>query len=125
MKDRAGCIIGARLAARHSFKIGDVITMNGDIFPGSWQFTVRGIYHGKEPSTDETQMFFQWNYLYEQVAARQPGRTAGAGCYELRVANPAAMPKRAGAADDMYTHSAAPTKTHSARAFQHDFTPLH
>src|SRR6266550_8089853 len=28
MKDRSGCIIGAKLAAQHGFKIGDVITMN-------------------------------------------------------------------------------------------------
>jgi putative ABC transport system permease protein len=124
LKDRSGCIIGAKLAAQHGFKIGDVITMNGDIFPGSWQFTVRGIYHGKEPSTDETQMFFQWKYLYEQVAAREPGRAVGAGWYVLRVGNPDDMPKIAGAVDDMYTNSPAPTKTESEAAFQQGFVAM-
>src|SRR5260370_27928839 len=124
MKDRAGCIIGARLAARHSFKIGDVTTMNGDICPVSWQFTVRGSYHGKEPATDETQMFFQWNYLYEQVNAREPGRTVGAGWYVLQVGKPDDMPKVAGAVDAMYTNSAAPTKTESERAFQQGFVAM-
>lgn len=123
-KDRSGCIIGAKLAAQHGFKIGDVITMNGDIFPGSWQFTVRGIYHGKDPSTDETQMFFQWNYLYEQVAAREPGRTVGAGWYILKVANPDDMPRIAGLVDDQYTNSQAPTKTESERAFQQGFVAM-
>ena len=46
--DRSGAIVGRKLAAQHNFKIGDVITLNGDIFPGTWQFTVRGIYTGKE-----------------------------------------------------------------------------
>jgi putative ABC transport system permease protein len=124
MKDRSGCVIGQKLATQHGFKIGDVITMNGDIFPGSWQFTVRGIYHGKEPSTDETQMFFQWNYLYEQVNAREPGRTVGAGWYVLQVKNPDDMPKIAGAVDDQYTNSAAPTKTESERAFQQGFVAM-
>ena len=124
LKDRSGCIIGAKLAVQHGFKIGDVITMNGDIFPGSWQFTVRGIYHGKEPSTDETQMFFQWNYLYEQVQLREPGRQVGAGWYVLQVGNPDDMPKVAGAVDDLYQNSQAPTKTESERAFQQGFVQM-
>jgi putative ABC transport system permease protein len=124
LKDRSACIIGAKLAAQHGFKIGDVITLNGDIFPGPWQFTVRGIYHGKEPSTDETQMFFQWNYLYEQVAQREPGRTVGAGWYVLQVGNPDDMPRVSGAIDDLYQNSQAPTKTESERAFQQGFVAM-
>ncbi len=124
LKDRSGCIIGAKLAAQHGFKIGDVITLNGDIFPGPWQFTVRGIYHGKEPSADETQMFFQWTYLYEQVKQREPGRTVGAGWYVLRVGNPDDMPRVAGAVDDLYQNSQAPTKTESERAFQQGFVSM-
>jgi putative ABC transport system permease protein len=124
LKDRSACIIGAKLAAQHGFKIGDVITLNGDIFPGSWQFTVRGIYHGKEPSTDETQMFFQWNYLYEQVNAREPGRTVGAGWYVLQVGKPDDMPRVSGAVDDLYQNSQAPTKTESERAFQQGFVQM-
>jgi putative ABC transport system permease protein len=124
VKDRSGTIIGAKLAAQHAFKVGDVITLDGDIFPGPWQFTVRGIYHGKEPSTDETQMFFQWNYLYEQVAQREPGRTVGAGWYVLQVGHPDDMPRVAGAVDDLYQNSQAPTKTESERAFQQGFVAM-
>lgn len=123
-QDRSGAIIGAKLAAEHHFKIGDVITLNGDIFPGSWQFTVRGIYHGKEPSTDETQMFFQWPYLYEQVNEREPGRNVGAGWYVLKVDHPDDMPKVAEAVDSLYTNSPAPTKTESERAFQQGFVAM-
>ncbi|HEY6807803.1 MAG TPA: FtsX-like permease family protein [Gemmatimonadales bacterium] len=124
VQDRSGCIIGAKLAAQHGFKIGDVISMNGDIFPGSWQFTVRGIYHGKDPSTDETQMFFQWNYLYEQVNQREPGRTVGAGWYVLEVPHPDDMGRVSSAIDDEYQNSQAPTKTESERAFQQSFVAM-
>jgi len=123
-QDRSGAIIGAKLAAEHNFKLGDVITLNGDIFPGSWQFTVRGIYHGKEPSTDETQMFFQWPYLYEQVNQREPGRNVGAGWYVLKVDRPDDMPKVAESVDNLYTNSQAPTKTESERAFQQGFVAM-
>lgn len=122
--DRSGCLIGSKLAAEHNFKIGDVITLNGDIFPGSWPFTVRGIYTGKDPSTDQTQMFFQWNYLYEQVNQREPGRNVGAGWYVLRVDHPDDMPKVADAVDNLYTNSQAPTKTESERAFQQGFVSM-
>src|SRR3989475_3833716 len=30
------------LAQQHGFKLGDVITMEGDIYPGTWQWVVRG-----------------------------------------------------------------------------------
>src|SRR5690348_2752733 len=124
LADRSGAIIGRKLAGQHNFKIGDVITLNGDIFPGQWQFTVRGIYTGKEPSTDETQMFFQWNYLYENVNQREPGRNVGAGWYVIQVDRPDDMPRVASAVDTMYTNSQAPTKTESERAFQQGFVAM-
>src|SRR5437879_3580967 len=34
-KERNACIIGRKLAQQHGFKIGDAITMEGDIFPGA------------------------------------------------------------------------------------------
>ena len=122
--DRSGAILGAKTAAKHNFKIGDVITMNGDIFPGTWQFTVRGIYHGKEPSTDETAMFFQWNYLYESLNQTSPGRDLGAGWYVLRIDRPDDMAKVATLVDTMYTNSRAPTKTESEKAFQQGFVAM-
>jgi len=123
-QDRSGVIIGRKTAELHGFKVGDVITLNGDIFPGTWQFTVRGIYTGKEPSTDETQMFFQWDYLNENVKQREPGRTVGAGWYVLKVDRPDDMVKVAAAVDTMYTNSQAPTKTESERAFQQGFVAM-
>ena len=123
-KERNACIIGRKLAQQHRFKIGDVITMEGDIFPGRWAFVVRGIYTGRDASTDETQMFFQWNYLYEQVQQREPGRSVGVGWYILRVQAPDAMPQVAAAVDEQFQNSRAPTKTESEKAFQQGFVQM-
>src|SRR2546427_6382648 len=112
------------LAQQHGFKLGDVITMEGDIFPGTWQWVVRGIYTGRDPSTDETQMFFQFPYLYEQVRQREPGRPVDAGWYILRVATPDAMPPVAAAVDTQFVNSRAPTKTESEREFQQSFVQM-
>lgn len=123
-KERNACIIGRKLAAQHSFKIGDVITMDGDIFPGRWEWVVRGIYTGRDQTVDETQMFFQWNYLYEQVQQREPGRPVDAGWYILRVDPPDAMSRVAAAVDTQFVNSRAPTKTESEKAFQQSFVAM-
>ena len=123
-KERNACIIGRKLAQQHGFKLGDVITMDGDIFPGRWQWVVRGIYTGRDPATDETQMFFQYAYLFEQVREREPGRTVDAGWYVLRVASPDDMARVATAVDGQFENSRAPTKTESEREFQQSFVQM-
>jgi putative ABC transport system permease protein len=123
-KERSACIIGRKVAADHGFKLGDVITLEGDIYPGPWQFVVRGIYTGRDKSVDETQMFFQWDYLYEQVKQREPGRPTDAGFYILRVGSPSDMPLVAAAVDSLFTNSRAPTKTESEREFQQSFVSM-
>jgi putative ABC transport system permease protein len=123
-KERNAAVIGRKLAAQHGFKIGDVITMEGDIFPGRWEWVVRGIYTGRDQTVDETQMFFQWNYLHEQVQAREPGRPVDAGWYILRVQPAEAMPRVATAIDEQFVNSRAPTKTESEKAFQQGFVQM-
>jgi putative ABC transport system permease protein len=123
-KERNAAILGRKLAQQHGFKIGDVITMEGDIFPGRWEWVVRGIYTGRDQAVDETQMFFQWNYLYEQVQAREPGRPVEAGWYILRVDPPEAMPRVATAVDAQFVNSRAPTKTETEKAFQQGFVAM-
>ncbi len=123
-KERNAAVIGRKLAAQHGFKLGDVITMEGDIFPGRWEWVVRGIYTGRDQTVDETQMFFQWNYLYEQVQAREPGRPVDAGWYILRVQPAEAMPRVATTIDEQFVNSRAPTKTESEKAFQQSFVAM-
>lgn len=123
-KERSACILGRKVATDHGFKIGDVITMEGDIYPGPWQFVVRGIYTGRDPAVDETQMFFHWEYLYEQVKQREPGRSTEAGFFVLRVGGPGDMARIGAAVDSLFTNSRAPTKTESEREFQQSFVSM-
>src|SRR5207247_6464803 len=95
-----------------------------DSFPGRWEWVVRGSYTGGDQTVDETQMFFQWNYLYEQVQAREPGRPVDAGWYILRVQPAEAMPRVATTIDDQFVNSRAPTKTESEKAFQQSFVAM-
>ena len=123
-KERNSCIIGAKLAREHGFKIGDIIPVEGDIYPGHWEFVVRGIYKGRDETTDETQMFFHWAYLDERMKADSPGREGYVGWYVFSVRNAADMPQVATAIDDMYLNSRASTKTETEREFQQSFVSM-
>src|SRR5512134_3283651 len=46
--DRKGCVIGRNPSERFGWKVGDLITLKGTIFPGEWEFVVRGVYRGAE-----------------------------------------------------------------------------
>jgi putative ABC transport system permease protein len=123
-KERNSTVIGAKLAKEHGFKIGDIIPIDGDIYPGRWEFVVRGIYKGKDATTDETQMFFHWNYLNERLRADSPSREGNVGWYVLNVRNAADMPRVSKAIDAMYLNSRAGTKTETEKEFQQSFVSM-
>src|SRR5512144_2219103 len=52
LADRKGAIAGRKLADRFGWKVGDQIPLRGTIYPGTWTFTLRGIYDGTDRSVD-------------------------------------------------------------------------
>lgn len=123
-RERNSCVVGQKIAKEHELKIGDVMTIEGDIYPGRWDFVIRGIYRGKDASADETQMFFHWTYLDERIKELQPVREGFIGWYILRVQNPADMSSVARAVDQMYLNSRAGTKTETEKEFQQGFVSM-
>ncbi|HSQ75131.1 MAG TPA: FtsX-like permease family protein [Bacteroidota bacterium] len=122
--ERNSCIVGQKIAREHGFAIGDIITVDGDIYPGRWDFVVRGIYKGRDATADETQMFFHWNYLNERIRELQPSREGNVGWYIFTVNNPAEMSSVARTIDAMYLNSRAGTKTETEREFQQGFVSM-
>ncbi|MFA5834401.1 MAG: FtsX-like permease family protein [Bacteroidota bacterium] len=123
-KQRNSCVVGKKLAAQHGFKIGDVIPVKGDIYPGDWEFTVVGIYAGKDKTADETQMFFNWEYLNERN--RQTGSFAidQVGWYIVQIKNANEAATLSETVDALYANSSARTKTETEKAFQQSFVSL-
>ncbi|MFZ4622409.1 MAG: ABC transporter permease [Bacteroidota bacterium] len=123
-KQRNACIVGRKLAAQQGFKIGDIINIKGDIYPGDWEFVVTGIYKGNDKSADETQMFFQWDYLNERSRQVAAWATDHVGWYIIKIGNMNDAPAVSEAIDAIYTNSAAKTKTETEKAFQQSFVSL-
>jgi putative ABC transport system permease protein len=120
-KERNSCVIGKDIANQYNLKIGDVMTLDGDIFPGKWDFVVRGIYQPKYKSTDATQMLFHWDYLNERMKKESPGRANQIGWFIEKIQNPENASSVSNRIDALFKNSSAETKTETERAFQQGF----
>ena len=120
-RDRSGCIIGDQLAQRYNLKIGDVMPIEGDIFPGHWEFVVRGIYKPRDKATDPSNMLFQWQYIDERMRQEWPGRAGQVGWYIVKIADTKAAGTISDQIDNLFKNSPAETKTETERAFSLGF----
>ena len=121
LRERNSCIVGSEIAKEYGFKIGDVIPIDGDIYPGKWEFVVRGIYKPRDKSTDATQLFFHWEYLDERVKQDMPGRAGQVGWYIIKIHDPAQAASISDQIDALFKNSPNATKTETERQFTQNF----
>jgi putative ABC transport system permease protein len=81
---------------------------------GSWDFNVRGIYHGTRPGDDESQFWLRHDYLYEKAPSFWRGLV---GWYIVRVANPDQALAVTRAIDTEFANSTSETRTQTESAF--------
>jgi len=124
LRDRKACVAGRKVAKKYGWKIGDTITLKGTIFPGNWDFILRGIYKGAYKGTDETQFFFHWDYLNESLKKTAPHRADQVGWFTVNVANPDLASEVASAIDRTFKNSLAETITETEKAFQMSFVSM-
>ncbi len=123
-KERNSCIVGQKLADLYHFKVGDVIPLDGDIYPGKWEFVVAGIYTGEKPTTDVSAMYFHWDYLNERITQTQPSRANNVGWYVIKIANPNEAATVSERIDALFKNSSAETKTETEKAFASGFIAM-
>ena len=120
-KERNACIIGEGIARQYNIKIGDIIPLDGDIYPGKWEFVVRGIYRARDKTTDTSQLLFHWEYLNQRMEQESPGRANEVGWYIIKVDNPNNSADISARIDAQFANSSAETKTETERAFAQGF----
>ncbi len=121
VRDRKGALVGRKLAQTYGFKVGDIVPLKGTIFPGTWTFVVRGIYHGADAKTDTTQFFFHWDYLNETLKVRAPARANKIGIFVVQIADVDRAAEVSEAIDALFENSPAETLTETEKAFQIGF----
>jgi putative ABC transport system permease protein len=120
-RERNACIIGKQIADRYNLKLGDLMTLEGDIYPGQWQFVVRGIYLPRDKMTDPSNMLFHWKYVDERMRTETPVRAGQIGWYVAQIKDPAKSAVISEAIDQNFKNSPAETKSETERAFQQGF----
>src|SRR5437762_5859677 len=124
LTDRVGAIAGRKLAEQYGWKIGDQVPLRGTIFPGTWTFTLRGIYDGADKGTDQSTFFFHWDYLNETMKKQFPRRADQTGVFVVQLKDPQQAAEVSEAIDAMFKNSLAETLTETEKAFQLGFVAM-
>jgi putative ABC transport system permease protein len=124
LEDRKGAIVGRRLADRFGWKVGDDVPLIGTIYPGNWNFTIRGIYTGRDKDTDETAFLFRFDYLDEVMKETMPGRAGQVGWFGVRITDPNRAAEISAAIDNRFKNSWAETKTETEKEFALGFIQM-
>ncbi len=123
-RDRRGFVAGKKIAGKFGWKIGNTVTLKGTIYPGDWDFVLRGIYRGKDDTIDETQFFFHWDYLNETMKKTVPRRADQVGFYLVGVQSPDLATIVAVSIDRLFKNSLAETLTETEKAFNLGFVAM-
>ena len=120
-KERRGAMVGRLLADQHGFKPGDVIPVKGTIYPGNWEFIVKGIYEPRDETTVTRQLYFHWDYLNEEAKKRYPRRADQVGVFIVQIADGSRAAEISQAIDKEFRNSLGETLTETEKAFQLGF----
>ncbi len=122
---RNGCIVGVKIAKEYNLKIGDIMVVDGDIYPGTWQFEVVGFYSGEgNKKIDETWMVFNWNYLNESLKLQNSNSANHIGWYVFKIDDIKKTAEISNNVDNLFKNSFAPTKTETEQAFNQSFISM-
>ena len=110
-RDRAGCVVGRDLASQFHFQIGDRIPLTGNIFPGKYELTVRGIFDSPRSSQI---LYFNNEYVEQSQPAGFRGNVI---MYYILIDDPSHTARIAKDIDALFANSTAQTKTETSQAF--------
>lgn len=118
LHERTACVVGRDLANEFNFKLGDRIPVTGDIYPGNFEFVIRGIFDSPRASQ---LMYFNKEYIDQSLDERRRGLV---GMYYILIDDPKNSSRIASAIDSEFHNSDRETKTESEQAFVVGFLSL-
>jgi putative ABC transport system permease protein len=113
-RERTACVASKPLADKFGWKLGERITLVGDIFPTTLELKLVGLY--EDPNKFDS-LFFNWDYLHDGLKAAGTLDLDFTSQYLVLADSPDNAPRVAKAIDDMFDNSPYPTKSESEQAF--------
>ena len=114
--DRAGAIVGDSLAKKYGWKVGQKVTLTGDIYPVTLDLTIRGVY----TADNATALFFNWKYV-EEALPQVKGRI---GTFYVKAESAEAVERLPKQIDALFENADPPTKTETEKEFQNGFVSM-
>ncbi len=114
-QERTAAIASKSLADKFHWKLGDRITIIGDIFPVNLDLSLRGIF---DDPREADILYFQREYLEESMPL---GRRGGAGTFNILANTTDDVPHIEKAVDAAFENATVQTKTETESAFSLSF----
>lgn len=121
LAERPACIVGVGLMKKKNWKLGQTIHLDGTIFPGTWDFVIRGTYDKQPGGTwDNEMLLFRQDYLVEKGLKGNELT----GVFKLELNDRSQSAAIAKQVDAMFENSDNATKTESEQAFGAGFVSM-
>ena len=120
LHERTGALCSKVLAAKMGFKLGDRITLLGDIYPVNLELKLVGIF--EDPDNGEV-LYYNRQYLREALGAGN-ARADMIGAFQILATSAEEVPRVAKAVDALFDNAPAPSRTESESAFGLSFVGM-
>ncbi len=114
--DRSGLLAGELLMKKYGWKLGQKITLKGDIYPVNLELTIRATFKGP----DETGVYFHHQAIEEAI----PRVKGFVGWYWIKADSLAAVERLPKEIDAMFDNSSVPTRTETEKEMQNGFVSM-
>jgi putative ABC transport system permease protein len=119
--ERSACVVGRDLMKKKGWSLGQTIHLEGTIFPGTWDYTIRGVYEKLPGGTWNNDMML---FHHEYVVEKGMGGRELTGVFKLEVPDKSRSATIARQVDEMFENSDNATKTESEQAFGAGFVSM-
>ena len=119
--DRQGCVVDKGVAEQMGWNLGDRVPLEGALYPYDLDLKIVGIY---EAPTNTGSLFFNWNYLDEEIKQSNGGFDGNAGMVyaKCKVSDEVAIISEE--IDAMFANSENATRTRNEAEFQRMFSEM-
>ena len=125
---QAGCMIGADLASKYGWQVGDSVPILSKIFsrPGdqAWDFTVQAVYESSSATIDQQTLYFHYDYLREALEAGEAYGAPGVGVYMVKAADGAAVEQVMADIDGLFEYGPQRVQATPEGEFQRSFIAM-
>lgn len=119
--ERNACVVGVDLMKTHGWKLGQTIHLDGTLFRGTWDFTIRGVYAKREGGTWSNDLILFHNEFLQEKGL---GGRDLVGVFKVEIPDKTQSAAIAKQIDVLFENSDNATKSESEQAFGAGFISM-